>query len=327
MQDADQLVRLPATIRTDLGDSSDRRMMPLSLTIPPSRPAATIPPTSGQSLSAASRQKFHRPFEVGTTSSSSSSSRSDKVRTGKVATVATAADNRPTPSARRNGESSSSHQDLHKMSSSFVVSSLRPPEPTPASDDLPLNLVCRHSEPHPVKTPAAAPVTRTLSSGDSGVAVETMPTDVRIPSNSKPDSVVSSVLLPLPLPPPPVPSSLVSRIDRRIQRRQSRRRQSAGETGRQVPSDDEDEDDDSDTEMNDVRRHARLTLITSGPPLKQDAPAPKRKFLEAFELITPTTHSGNLHSPSVFDVYKYVRVTSFPNHCRCKPMEQEYRDL
>lgn len=281
-------------------------MMPLTLTIPP-RPAAGIQPpappaapaqTSTTAPQSSSKQKFHRPFEVGSTTSSSGSTRPDKIRTGKVATVATAADSRGTLPARRNGDSSS--QDVLKMSP-LVIPNVRPqplfsaaPPPPPPADDLPLNLVCRHSDSQ--SAIKATPV-RTLSAeNQSGpVRCSTVPVENRSSSSSSHSKQEPGSSVLLPLPPLPPPSPLVSKIDHRILRKQSRRRQAAAETVGPVTSDEEDdeeEDQDSDADINDVQHQARLMVITTGPPFKHEPPPAKRKFLESFELVSSNTHSG-----------------------------------
>jgi len=275
---------LPATSRTESTESTNRieKMTPLTLTIPP-RPG--IPVSSSLQI----EQKFHRPFELPTRSDrSDSNTGSNRIKTSKVASVATSVDSRPSfVGPERNGGS----VDTLRRPAASVASTGPVSARVLTGDELPLNLVCRQSDSQQKhqqqrtsvveKIDISVPVSLSRQSDvPLRCSVPSGPTEEgrRHRTSAKSDCV-------------PQPSPVVSKLDLKAAKRAERRKPSAIRNS--LSSDEDDEDYDSDTASYE-KRNARLLMVISGPPLKRDNSSTKRRFLEQFGLVAADTCAGNM---------------------------------
>jgi hypothetical protein len=271
--------RLPGSNRTE-SESVSRldKMMPLTLTIPPRPGLSSSTPLQHE-------QKFHRPFELPARSDANVAS--NKVKTSKVASVATALESRPSMSGSdRNG-------DVTEIQNQHALSLTGPTGPgnirLAPGDELPLNLVCRHGESQQKqqrtsvveKADANMPVRQLLQS-DASVRCSTSSGTVDMWRRHRTNAKTECVQRVQPV---------ISKLDLKAAKRAERRK--SGVSVNPPSSDDEEDDYDSDSSADD-KRTARLLLVTSGPPLKADSSPTKRKFLEQFGLVTADIRAGTL---------------------------------
>jgi len=230
-----------------------------------------------------SEQKFHRPFEV----ASRVDAASHRNKITKPSHSSSTPDRPPPPLVHRNtSERNGTALEVQRQQQAAARLDVKFGALSAAgtADDTPLNLVVgRHGLSQHWSPSVNCSNTSDLS---TPVLRPSVTSDSCHRERNKSDASLSSSSSSHPL---------VSLLDRKSAMKAARQKWSDGNSS-------EEEYAHGECDVTEAKRHTRLLLITSGPPLKPDNSPSKMKFLQQFGLVTSSVRAGK---GNVLEIYIY----------------------